>query len=89
MPVERKTRPSATPHPTEFSFLSLLWGWTKQGVESFFATQRILLDLVMQQNAHAMLVFCSLDTAKDFGANDGWNHGPNESVDDESVASHG
>ncbi len=56
MPVDRKTRPSTTPHPAEFSFLSLLWGWTKQGVESFFATQRILLDLVVQQNAHAMKV---------------------------------
>ena len=56
MPVERKTKPSTPPHPTEFSFLSLMWGWTKQGVESFFATQRILLDLVVQQNAHAMKV---------------------------------
>ncbi len=56
MPVQRKTRPSPPPHPTEYSFLSLLWGWTKQGVESFFATQRILLDLVIQQNAHAMKV---------------------------------
>ncbi len=57
MPVERKTKPSTMPHPThEYSFLSLLWGWTKQGVESFFATQRILLDLVVQQNAHAMKV---------------------------------
>jgi len=41
-------------HPTESSFVSLLSGWAQQGVQSFFATQRILLDLAMRQNASLM-----------------------------------
>lgn len=36
------------------SFLSLLTGWVQQGVESFFATQRVLVDVAMRQNAAAM-----------------------------------
>jgi hypothetical protein len=32
----------------------LLSGWVEQGVENFFATQRILVDLVTRQNASAM-----------------------------------
>jgi hypothetical protein len=32
----------------------LLSGWVQQGVENFFATQRILVDLAMRQNASAM-----------------------------------
>jgi len=31
--------------------ISLLTGWVQQGTEGFFATQRILLDLVMRQNS--------------------------------------
>src|SRR5664280_1254342 len=38
----------------ESSFVSLLSGWVQQGVENFFATQRILVDLAMRQNASAM-----------------------------------
>jgi hypothetical protein len=38
----------------ESSFVSLLSGWVQQGVENFFATQRILVDLVMRQNADVM-----------------------------------
>ena len=38
----------------ESSFVSLLTGWAQQGVQSFFATQRILLDLAMRQNASIM-----------------------------------
>ena len=38
----------------ESSFLSLLSGWVQQGVESFIATQRILVDLAIRQNANAM-----------------------------------
>jgi hypothetical protein len=34
--------------------LSLLTGWVQQGVESFFATQRVLVDVAMRQNAVAM-----------------------------------
>lgn len=41
-------------HPREPSFVSLLSGWAQQGVQSLFATQRILLDLVMRQNANVM-----------------------------------
>ena len=36
------------------SYASLLSGWISQGVDSFFATQRILLDLAMRQNAAVM-----------------------------------
>jgi len=52
-------RADLKPEPTETrtrenSPISLLSEWVKQGTESFFATQRILLDLVMRQNAMAM-----------------------------------
>jgi hypothetical protein len=46
-------RPSATQERPS-SFVSLLSGWVQQGVESFFATQRILVDLAMRQNTNAM-----------------------------------
>ncbi len=45
--------PSAT-HERPSSFVSLLSGWVQQGLESFFATQRILVDLAMRQNTSAM-----------------------------------
>jgi len=38
----------------ESSFVSLLSGWVQQGVENFFATQRILVDLAVRQNSSAM-----------------------------------
>src|ERR1035438_1069688 len=38
----------------ESSFVSLLSGWVQQGVENFFATQRILVDLITRQNADVM-----------------------------------
>ena len=41
-------------HPRETNFVSILSGWAQQGVQSFFATQRILLDLAMRQNASVM-----------------------------------
>ena len=41
-------------HPRESSFVSILSGWAQQGVQSFFATQRVLLDLAMRQNANVM-----------------------------------
>jgi hypothetical protein len=41
-------------HPRESSFVSILSGWAQQGVHSFFATQRILMDLAMRQNANIM-----------------------------------
>src|SRR5205085_9089733 len=50
--------PAAVKHartqPHGSSFISLMSGWMQQGVESFFATQRILLDLAMRQNASVM-----------------------------------
>jgi hypothetical protein len=45
---------SSRTHTHESSFVSLLTGWAQQGVQSFFATQRILLDLAMRQNASVM-----------------------------------
>jgi hypothetical protein len=45
---------STRPHPKESSFVSLLSGWAQQGVQGFFTTQRILLDLAMRQNANVM-----------------------------------
>lgn len=42
-------------HPThDNSVLSLLSSWGQQGVQTLFATQRILLDLAMRQNASVM-----------------------------------
>jgi hypothetical protein len=41
-------------HPREPSFVSILSGWAQQGAQSLFATQRILLDLAMRQNANVM-----------------------------------
>jgi hypothetical protein len=41
-------------HPKESSVVSLLSGWTQQGVQTLFATQRILIDLAMRQNASIM-----------------------------------
>jgi hypothetical protein len=49
MPAASKT---GTHH--ESSFVSVLSGWAQQGVHSFFATQRMLLDLAMRQNANIM-----------------------------------
>jgi len=43
-----------TVHSQESSFVSLLSGWAQQGVQGFFATQRILLDLAVRQNANLM-----------------------------------
>jgi len=43
-------------HPKEPPMISLLSGWAQQGVRTFFATQRILLDLAMRQNANVMQI---------------------------------
>jgi hypothetical protein len=53
MPAAVKHKNSRA-HPRAPSFVSLLSGWAQHGVESFIATQRILLDLVMRQNANVM-----------------------------------
>ncbi|MEO8598077.1 MAG: hypothetical protein ABI759_32455 [Candidatus Solibacter sp.] len=49
--------PEKTVPPREPSSISMLAGWLKQGTESFFASQRILMDLVMRQNAHTIGAF--------------------------------
>lgn len=41
-------------HPKESSTIALLSGWAQQGVQTLFATQRILIDLAMRQNASVM-----------------------------------
>src|SRR5208282_540206 len=53
MPTAVKPESSRT-HSHDSSFVSLLSGWAQQGVQSFFATQRILVDLAMRQNASLM-----------------------------------
>jgi hypothetical protein len=53
MPATERTESSRV-HGRESSFVALLTGWAQQGVQSFFATQRILLDLAMRQNASIM-----------------------------------
>ena len=49
--------PEKAAQPREPSSISMLAGWLKQGTESFFASQRILLDLVMRQNADTISAF--------------------------------
>ena len=51
--MEARTEAPRT-HSREPSFVSVVSGWAQQGVHSFFATQRILLDLAMKQNASVM-----------------------------------
>ena len=53
---EEARQETSRTHPRESSFVSLLSGWAQQGVQSYFATQRILLDLAMRQNASVMHV---------------------------------
>jgi hypothetical protein len=47
------TKHEAT-HPKDSSTFSLLSGWAQQGAQTLFATQRILIDLAMRQNASVM-----------------------------------
>lgn len=49
--------PEKTVPAREPSSISMLAGWLRQGTESFFASQRILMDLVMRQNAHTISAF--------------------------------
>src|SRR5581483_9527265 len=52
-----KAKPGrATARTRDFSPISMLSELVRQGTESFFATQRIVLDLVMRQNANTMNV---------------------------------
>lgn len=52
MPTEAKHEPRA--HGKESSAFSLLSGFAQQGAQTLFATQRILIDLVMRQNSSVM-----------------------------------
>ena len=49
MPANGRTEVDYRSHDS--SPIARLSGWVQQGTETFFATQRILLDLVMRQNA--------------------------------------
>jgi hypothetical protein len=49
--------PEKTVPAREPSSISMLAGWLRQGTESFFASQRILMDLVMRQNAQTISAF--------------------------------
>lgn len=57
---------SSTVHNGDSSFVSLLSGWVQQGVENLFATQRILVDLAMSQNANAMTLIRNRFADPDF-----------------------
>lgn len=50
MPKNKKVG-SSPQHGRPSTILSLLTGWVEQGIESFFATQRVLVDVAMRQNA--------------------------------------
>ncbi len=52
--MPRNGKPESAVHTGDSSFISLLSGWVQQGIENFFATQRILVDLAMSQNANAI-----------------------------------
>ncbi len=45
---------TSRPNLKESSVFSLLSGWVQQGAQTLFATQRILIDLAMRQNASVM-----------------------------------
>ena len=55
--MPRNVAPQAEPHDRPSTLVSLLSGWVQQGLESFFATQRILVDLAMRQNSSAIKTF--------------------------------
>ena len=56
----------SAPMARESSFVNLLSGWVQQGVENFFATQRILVDLAMRQNGTVIDVLREKLTSPDF-----------------------
>ena len=61
-----KQEVKSVPQARESSFVNLLSGWVQQGVENFFATQRILVDLAMRQNGTLVDVLREKLTAPDF-----------------------
>jgi hypothetical protein len=62
--MKQEVKPA--PMARESSFVNLLSGWVQQGVENFFATQRILVDLAMRQNGTVIDVLREKLTAPDF-----------------------
>lgn len=53
--MKEDTKPGAARiHPEQSSLMSLVSGWLQQGFENFIATQRILVELAMRQNANAI-----------------------------------
>ena len=59
----------------ESSFFNLLSGWMQQGIDNFFAVQRVVVDLAVRQNAAAMQIvrerladpaFCPMAIASEF-----------------------
>lgn len=62
--MKREVKPEV--EARESSFVRLLSGWVQQGVENFFATQRILVDLAMRQNGGVIEVLREKLTAPDF-----------------------
>ena len=53
--MKGNTKPHTSPaQMPESSLVSMLSGWVQQGVESFFATQKIMVDLAVNQNAKAI-----------------------------------
>jgi hypothetical protein len=53
--MKEGTKPeSSEARRAEPTMIDLLSGWMQQGLGSFFTTQRIILDLLMRQNANAM-----------------------------------
>ena len=61
-----KQEVKSAPMARESSFVNLLSGWVQQGVENFFATQRILVDLAMRENGTVIDVLREKLTAPDF-----------------------
>src|SRR5271165_4095404 len=61
-----KQADKSEPQVRESSFIDLMSGWVQQGVENFFATQRILVDLAMRQNGTMIDVLREKLTAPDF-----------------------
>ncbi len=51
---EDVSKESPRSHPRESSLINLMSGWAQQGVQSYFATQRILMDLALRQNSSLM-----------------------------------
>ncbi|MGZ4788731.1 MAG: hypothetical protein ACXVZX_09440 [Terriglobales bacterium] len=51
--MKEAVKPART-YPEKSSLMSLVSGWLQQGFENFIATQRILVELAMRQNANAI-----------------------------------